>query len=402
MPNEAFGKFAKAAGAAAAVALALFSANAAMLASERRGEAGFLTGLHAADGLVLLTAEQHAIAADPNHKIDPRSRDAIRSTLRFQPLNPQVLALLGVSAAGPDGTSPATDRLMKLADRISRREPLSQIWMIETASAADDVPGAVRHYHTVLSTNPGLYGTLIPILATAIDYPEVQSSLRPYLRGEPVWKRSFLDYAATNAKLDSYLGLIGGDFGIVSGPALVPANSEFVARLGSAGRGDEAKKFAAKSLPEFNADAFGAAGFSKASLDPRMGKLAWVAGSGSSVDSVSISGEVAVSIEPDAEADVLSRSFMVKPSAAYLASVAVDADEPAKLSSFKLIITCADGTSTGNWEHVIPVGSAKETAEIRFPGLDRCNLLNIKFRVIADARQTPLVVKIADFAVVPL
>lgn len=402
MPNEAFGKFAKAAGAAGAVAMVLFSANAAMLASERRGEAGFLTGLHAADGLVLLTAEQHAIAADPNHKIDPRIRDAIRSTLRNQPLNPQVLALLGVSAAGPDGTSPTTDRLMKLADRISRREPLSQIWMIESASSADDVSGAVRHYHTALSTNPGLYGTLIPILAKAIDYPEVQSALRPYLRSAPRWKRSFLEYAATNAKLDSYLGLIAGDYSIVSSPELIAANSEFVVRLGSAGRGEEAAKFAALSLTDFNAEAFRAAGFSKASLDPRMGKLAWVPGSGSSVDSVSDSGEVTVSIQPDAETDILSRNLMVKPVAAYSASVTINTDEPVGISAVKLIVTCADGTSNESWEHAIPVGNTKETAEIRFAGLDRCGLLNFKFRVIAGERQTPLAIKIADFSVVPL
>lgn len=402
MPNKAFGKLVKAAGVATVAAFAFYSANVAILASERRGEAGFLTGVHATDGLVLLSVEQHALAADPNRKIDPRSLSAIRSTLRSQPLNPQALALLGVSAAGPDGNSPATDRLMKLANRISRHEPLSQIWMIEAASAADDVPGAVRHYHTALSTNPGLYGTLIPILANAIDYPAVQSSLRPYLLGEPVWKRSFLEYAATNSKLDSYLGLVSNDYAIVSGQAQVPANSEFVSRLGLAGRGEEAKTFAARSLPEFNAEVFGEAGFSKASFDPRMGKLSWVTGSGSSINSISDSGEVTISIEPEAETDVLSRNLMVKPAAAYEVSLAVATDEPAKLSALKLFVACAGGTNTRSWEQVMPASSTKEAIEVRFPGIERCGLLNIKVRVIAKERQTPLVIKIADFAVLPL
>lgn len=401
MKLPALANWAKILWAFGAVALAFVSANASILAADRRAEAGILSGIHPSDGVLVQRQELQAIAQDPAHKIDQERLGQIRSTLHMRPLNVQTLALLAISTAGPGGSSPESERTMLLAQKVSRREPISQMWMIEKASAANDVPEALRHYHILLSTNPNLNGTLFPILAAAIDFPEVQKAMRDLLMKNPSWKIGFLPFAASNAKLDSYLGMIGSSYEILRDPIFMPANSELTYRLASEGRGEEALNFARMTLENFDVLAFKSIGFSPATTDPNMGRLAWLQGTAdNSTVSFDESG-VAVTIEPGASSDVLSRSLIVKPAPAFVYAITIEVGADSKPASIKLLGRCAQKASAStdaSWETDIPVVSGKTSHVLAFKGLEGCSLVQLGIRAVGADSQLPSVFRIRDLS----
>ena len=178
MPNKLI-LFARGVWAVAALAGAVFASGNAIRAAERKGEAGALAGRYVQDGQIQLQAERQALAKDPNHQFEQSKVETIRSSLKQRPLNALAIAMLGLVPVGQKDVDKTAAPFMTLANRLTRREPLSQMWMIEAASAADDVPGAVRHYHTVLAANPHLYQGLFPVLVSALDFPEIQQALNP-------------------------------------------------------------------------------------------------------------------------------------------------------------------------------------------------------------------------------
>lgn len=390
--------------AVGAVALAIASANASILASDRRAEAGILSGMHASDGVILQQQELQAIAQDPAHKINQVKLGRIKSTLRMRPLNVQTLALLAISTAGSSGTSPQSEHIMILTQKVSRREPISQMWMIEKASAANDVPNALRHYHILLSTNPNLSVTLFPILAAAIDYPEVQRALREVLLKNPSWKLGFLPFAAANAKIDSYLGMIGSSYEILHDPTIISANSEITYRLASEGRGQEALNFAQKAIPNFDVAAFEDIGFSLATTDPKMGRLAWALGTDENSTASFDENGVEISIEPGISSEVLSRSLIIKPAATFVYTITIEVGADQKPASIKLLGKCAERASVAtdaSWEQSVPVMSGKSSHVLAFKGLERCRLLQLGIRAVGAEGQTPSVFKVRKPSLTP-
>jgi hypothetical protein len=70
--------------------------------------------------------------------------DAKRS-LRSDPLNRRVLRLVGLTI-GEKGDVQRSERIMLLANDVSRRDAATQLWMIERLVQRGDVKGAVMHY----------------------------------------------------------------------------------------------------------------------------------------------------------------------------------------------------------------------------------------------------------------
>lgn len=369
-------------------ALALCSANAAITAAERRGEAGLLAGFKSADGLVRLQVEQQALAADPNYRVSASSVAAVRETLRSRPFNPQALALMGIAAAYTDEKGIKTGRLMDLADQVTRREPVSQLWMIEAASAAGDVSKTIRHYHTALATNPSLYPTLFPVLTSALDFPEVQQSVRAYFDRNPPWLADFLGFASGNAKIDSFLGLIGKDRSVLKSPLYDQTNAQIVYRLAETGRTEDALNFAKQVFEGFDKEAFQKFGVSRVTSDPRLGRLAWGFANQDGVRAELVDAEmVKITVEPSGNGSALTRLHIVATQPAKGITALVEAAEGTSLPSVRWLARCAvvpenQQVSLGRTE-VRPIGGAKYRIEALFEGAARCGLTEFRLAVAA-------------------
>lgn len=97
------------------------------------------------------------------------------------------------------GDAAGAKQMLAYAQYLSRRHLQTQIWAIEEAVTAGDVPGALRHYDIALRTSRQAPDVLFPILASAITDPTVRNALIKTLAVRPPWSVSFLDYIAGTA-----------------------------------------------------------------------------------------------------------------------------------------------------------------------------------------------------------
>lgn len=91
-------------------------------------------------------------------------------------------------------------RIFRYAERLTRRDEETQLWLIEWNVRRNDIPGALRHYDRALSTKPYLWPTLFPILVSASSSPQISTQLNRLLRTRPNWARDFLNSLAAEGR----------------------------------------------------------------------------------------------------------------------------------------------------------------------------------------------------------
>ena len=131
-------------------------------------------------------AETEAHRAEPGWLADNAGQVASRAhdVLRHEPLD--AVALRQLAELSPN--SPDTMRdLLRLSERVTRRDTTGQILLINLAAGANDFGEAVAHYDRAISVLPRLGPTLIPYLANGLTDPQVVKVLprfatRPWFR----------------------------------------------------------------------------------------------------------------------------------------------------------------------------------------------------------------------------
>lgn len=85
----------------------------------------------------------------------------------------------------------AASNLMRVSERLSRRDLPTQLWLIEEQVARGNVAGALVHYDIALRTSLASYDTLIPVLVAAASDPNVVEPLGRLLATRPSWSNFF-------------------------------------------------------------------------------------------------------------------------------------------------------------------------------------------------------------------
>jgi hypothetical protein len=78
------------------------------------------------------------------------------------------------------------------AARVSRREPRTQLWLIEHYAQQNDTARTLNHYDILLMTKPVIQRLLFPRLSNAIADAPIRAALIPYLRQDKAWMSGFL------------------------------------------------------------------------------------------------------------------------------------------------------------------------------------------------------------------
>ncbi len=138
-------------------------------------------------------------------KPPPSVRALALSALRQQAINPKALRLLGYYA-DTQGESEKAEKFIRAAEKLSRREAASQLWLIEAAARKNDSLQALTHYNIVLRTKPDTQAILFPRLLSAIDDRAIRNGLKPYIRSDDEWAAAFLFFA--NAKSSNLPALV--------------------------------------------------------------------------------------------------------------------------------------------------------------------------------------------------
>ena len=89
--------------------------------------------------------------------------------------------------------------LFQFAERLSRRDIPTQLWLIEERVGANDIAGALRHYDIALRSSSRTGAFLLPILAAATSEDAVVPPLVAMLRTNPPWRNDFLYQLAQRA-----------------------------------------------------------------------------------------------------------------------------------------------------------------------------------------------------------
>lgn len=129
-------------------------------------------------------------------------KDAVRAlateAIRRDPLNPVAVRALGWTVA--DGiNSPAYQNraanLFLQADRLSRRDVQTQVWLVEYYLQRNDLPAVLRHFDIALRTSSQEgQGTLFPLLAAATEDDRLAQALISRMRRKPDWAVPFAGY----------------------------------------------------------------------------------------------------------------------------------------------------------------------------------------------------------------
>lgn len=128
-----------------------------------------------------------------------RGEQVARLALRQDPTAVAAVAALGINAQVRNDIASAR-RLFAYAEKLSRRELVTQLWAIEDAVGRGEVKDALRHYDTVLRVKPAMGDMLYPVLTAASAEPAIRTELIRTLAAKPAWSDSFVNYAAVNGK----------------------------------------------------------------------------------------------------------------------------------------------------------------------------------------------------------
>lgn len=149
----------------------------------------------------IASREQLSAAAES----DPdRLRALAISALEHDPTHAQAARVLGFIRANA-GDVPGAFRLMSYANRLSRRDLATQLWLIEYNVQRNDVPEVLRHFDAASSTSQQATTILFPILANAIEDPELVAPIADMLKRKPWWAPSLLQLMVTQSKASGSL-----------------------------------------------------------------------------------------------------------------------------------------------------------------------------------------------------
>ncbi len=201
------------------------------------------------------------------------AKDA-RRALRQTPLNAGALRLLGL-ASEMRGDSKDGRRNYELAERVSRRDFLTELALVEYAVQSGDVPAALRHYDVALRTKTGAEAILFPILREALKGAEIQKHFAILAAMSPPWMGDFL---AKTIRAGGYSTAVLAIADRVGGLKSIDPSGQLdtllLTGLGVDRRFDLLRRYYL-SVPGADRRALTSSGFDAVNTRPELGPVAW-------------------------------------------------------------------------------------------------------------------------------
>ena len=351
------------------------------------------------DGLAAVNAFAAELTKNPQFIISSRDADAARASLLSRPLNASLLSFYGLRAASIGQSGLAND-VMASADAVSRRDAFSQLWMIEQKSASDDVKGAVAHYNALLSVHPAMQATLLPVLVSALGYPEVRAAIRPYLNPEARWGWSgpFLDLASQRVEFDQYRDLVEPIASRLRGDEYAVSNARIIYRMLQSGLAGDAWRLFSLFAPNVDVGAFRAFAPGGANLDPKWLPLSWVLGQSDDISAnVDSDGTIDVTVAPTARGLIASRDVSVISSSTYLLEHRSMYEPGSPRASLRWSAYCvAQNGPQLIVDRFVPATANSKLVQLSVEVPENCNLVRVELSALGSEGQLNSVVRISD------
>ncbi|KQN00006.1 hypothetical protein [Sphingomonas sp. Leaf25] len=160
-----------------------------------------------AAGWRIQSATHKLIDGNPTPALRAQAAAESRAAINRAPLRAAAARLLGTTQLLEGSQAVGAYRY---AHRLSRRDLPTQLYLIETKVAANDVAGALRHYDIAMRTNVTSRAMLGDILINASDTPEIAQALGRLLATRPAWLPEFYQRFAAQAKNPAAILIVAG------------------------------------------------------------------------------------------------------------------------------------------------------------------------------------------------
>lgn len=373
----------------------------AQVATLRASAPNEVTSIAPRDARVVASTLGRRFEENPEFKPSVGDLANMRAAITAQPLEPKLISVLGLAYEAAGNTQKASN-LMELADRASRRDVISGLYLIEKASASGDVHKALRHYNAVLSTQPELYSTLVPILASAISYPEIRKALRPYLKERARWSASLLDAAAESANAEDLEALLLPLPAELSREEYAPALARVLQRLALQGDKEAAARFARAIIPGFSSSELTNLSISANTQDKRLGLFAWTF---PSVEGIRVEpgtdNSMKISAEPLSRGIIASRDLKIDGPETYQFMQRLDYSSGEGKITARWTAECITPTERqGFWEQKLPQNwqQGMYRSVINVPA--NCKIMRVALLAEGADGQLPSILIINDLSLV--
>ena len=349
------------------------------------------------DGLAAVNAFAVELKDNPQFVISSRDADAARAWMVRRPLNSSLLSIYGLKAASIGETALA-NALMASADAVSRRDAFSQLWMIEQKSGADDVKGAVSHYNALLSVHPAMQAILLPVLVSAVAYPEVRAAIRPYLKPETGWSAPFLDMASQRVEVGQYQDLVEPIASRLRGDVYAASYARIIYRMLQSGSAGDAWNLFSLVAPNVDVGAFRAFAPSDVNFDPKWLPLSWTLGQSDDISaSVSGDGAIDVTVAPTARGLIASRDVAVKSSSTYVLGHRSIYEPGSPPASLRWSVYCvAQNGPQPIVDRFVPATANSKLVQLSVKVPGNCNLVRVELSTFGSEGQLSSIFKIND------
>lgn len=245
----------------------------------------------AISGVARIKAPQAALMAMPNEstalasradqiffanpKSPPRDVELLaRRALENQAINAKALRVLGY-VADAKGDTAAAEKYVRMAAKLSRREPGAQLWLVEASAREGDIAQTLVHYDIALRTKPDTQTILFPRLLNAVEDREIRVALKPYIRAAKGWSPAFLHFANSNSKNPPTLvDLVVETGGLVDAESAKSQELGLLSRLVAESFFADARRLYLQ-MPGANVARLTRATFDASDRDARFGPMGW-------------------------------------------------------------------------------------------------------------------------------
>ena len=399
MGSRLLSKVSRFLGIALLLVCAAYSGQNALQSYLREADPKSAYSAYPSDGQAAINFFASELHNNPQFVISGRDADAARASLVSRPLNASLLSFYGLRAASIGETGLA-NALMTSADMVSRRDAFSQLWMIEQKSGADDVKGAVAHYNALLSVHPTMQATLLPVLVSAVAYPEVRAAIRPYLNPETRWGWSgpFLDLASQRVEVDQYLDLVEPIASRLRTDGYAVINARIIYRMLQSGLAGDAWKLLALVAPDVDVGAFRAFAPSGANLDPKWQPMSWTLGQSDDISaSADRNGTIDVTVAPTARGLIASRDVAVTSSSTYVLRHRSIYEPGSPRAPLRWNVYCvAQPAPELIVDRFVPANANTKLVQMSVEVPENCNLVRIELSTLGSEGQLNSMIKVTD------
>jgi len=232
------------------------------------------------------------------------------------------------------------------ADAMSRRDIPTQMWLIERNVAANNVPGALAHYGVALRVAPETSQQLFPILAAALNDPDLVLPITRLVRDGDSWRSQFLYFVNVNATNLPHLARLYLTLGRMGAPPAPVQTVALLSRMIQAGDLDSASSLYVQLDPRWRRDDIAAqlnGGFDHEGDSPPLG---WeiADGAASRGDRPGAGGNPALIVNvPDADSNLSARRLMLLPAGAYRFTANIGRVDGAGQGRLRIALACREG-----------------------------------------------------------